>query len=904
MCLTRKAFLLASAILTVLSGAWAQCNCGYRDPETLALFTDSIITYFNETDAAEQVVFTPERSADRYGRDDPGYAGTGQQAWINSERLNDWEDDFSATWRSAVMYDNTYLENNTMVMRVQAAEQKHRIVFGSQFQTRRRDILYGTFRTMVRPPSVTSAGTEFDIELAYNESSLMSTSLFSKDNASDAVLSLGWSSHKNNLKPVIINQTNISPDQHNHVWHEYRMDWLPTVMSWTNDGSNSTLTAVVRTNATSHDLEIPSIPAPFSYKHWANGSPTGSRGPPKSHSPLAEIRYARLFFNSSISARTSQFEQQCSAAGVGQVCSTEDWTLRNSTHFDLSMTEKQLMPKKHYHLRPYSWIGFTVSIGIFTLLFAHALVRRLIQTRYKKKVFYAEYDQKPCGVAMEKKPVETESEAQAIWAEMSDQKEFDKAMATWDNPNLLPKDDESDFEDEPELNEDDMSSDPFRFHDDVTVALSLGGSLHGYQVPSVQLRPHSMHHEFSYSPSVSSTANLAARIRSGITTPIGVSSADFSHSPSGRTMTPVISSPSYLRQSITPPLSQFADSLDEPSVVSGEDGLGAPPALPELAIFHPSPVMTLEDGRQMAVKWTTPVVEWNIAKADEQTDAHGQLAQRQTDGKPNAKVAAAVTEEFSAKETLWEQIKYRVFVHKEEVGATASGASRVEYLDGLRGFACLLVSVHHWCMIFYYGFTTPGVPIHYMFEHWIRRILGPIIANGGLNVGIFFVLAARVIANRYLVRGNLQDMAQQIFTRVPRLATTITAALFINYFLIEAVSLGSSSPYASTDQCCANLLCSSGYFLLGRSPSFPYFQRLVILPRLQLGRRVHRRLLGPVVHAAAFYYTSHPPLCYWYSLDGAGDHSIFMDGVSMCPHRPRNQKPQEAVCLLPHLFYY
>lgn len=49
----------------------------------------------------------------------------------------------------------------------------------------------------------------------------------------------------------------------------------------------------------------------------------------------------------------------------------------------------------------------------------------------------------------------------------------------------------------------------------------------------------------------------------------------------------------------------------------------------------------------------------------------------------------------------------------------------------------------------------PGTGEHYRFEYWFYKVLGPIIANGELNVGIFFVLSARVICNRDLFRRNL-----------------------------------------------------------------------------------------------------------------------------------------------------
>lgn len=809
--ISAASLLVSAAAAASIARSQAQCACGYQDPSTLALFTDSVITYFNETGAAEQIVFVPEESADRYGRDSAGYAGVGQEAWINSQRTNEWEDDFSATWRSAVSYNNTFLANNSMNMMVAQADTKNRIVYGSQFQTRRRDILYGTFRFMVMPPTNWNAGTEFDIELAYNASSVVQTSFFSKDNTSDATLEMGFSSKKNALKPVVIEQANFSTGHPS--WHEYRMDWLPNSLSWSSDAGSDL--SVVRPR--DKNTQIPVLPAPFSFKHWSNGSPTGSKGPPVHHAPLARIAYARLFFNSSIAERSRQFGEHCAAAGGGEVCSTDDWTLRNSTQVVEAMTVNQRLPHRPYHARQYAWIGFTVSIGIFSVLFVHASARRIMKAYAKRQSFYDDYNSRQketqdavgatdtAGTAPPRsKSVRASDYTDSELADMADQKVFDEAMATWDNPEFLIDDaeDREDASSDVDAKDEVIVDDPFyQQHVSAGSQTSLAQSLKsGYRLPSVRFVAGTPDAGTGWTPSASTT-DLAARIRNGISTPTGTGTPTGSMTPTTfriNSQLPSSSSPALhtsesiassfaprLYQRPTSSLGDHESSIYDPSLVTGEDGLGAPPAMPDLVSLHPHPEMLLENGLSVPVHWSTPIAEWKPAAPNQQSDAQGRLAKAPGAVAADQKSGQPTTD---AKETFWERIKYKVFMHKGEGGATASGAARVEYLDGLRGFACLLVSLHHWLLIFYYGITTHGAVHHYGFEPWIYRILGPVICNGGLNVGIFFVLAARVIANRYLVRGNLQDLAQQIFTRVPRLATTITAALFICYFLIEAVS--------------------------------------------------------------------------------------------------------------------
>lgn len=88
---------------------------------------------------------------------------------------------------------------------------------------------------------------------------------------------------------------------------------------------------------------------------------------------------------------------------------------------------------------------------------------------------------------------------------------------------------------------------------------------------------------------------------------------------------------------------------------------------------------------------------------------------------------------------------------------------------------------------YFYAVTTPSAPAHYpTLELWLHKLLGPIISNGSLNVMVFMALASRLIANRWLARGTLQDLAESIHRRVPRLMFPVTAAILGSYFLNEA----------------------------------------------------------------------------------------------------------------------
>jgi hypothetical protein len=112
-----RAWLIATATtLTLLSSITttnAACECGYFDERTGQLWTDAIITYFNETGLTD-VVTDVQESPGIYGEGSPGLTGSGQQAWsVIGDHINKWEDSFGATYRSAVSFNNTFTQNTS-----------------------------------------------------------------------------------------------------------------------------------------------------------------------------------------------------------------------------------------------------------------------------------------------------------------------------------------------------------------------------------------------------------------------------------------------------------------------------------------------------------------------------------------------------------------------------------------------------------------------------------------------------------------------------------------------------------------------------------------------------------------------------------------------------------------------
>lgn len=169
--------LLLLLLAAAVGLARASCECGYLDPTTNELWTDASITYFNESGTGD-VAYEGAKSI--YGKDAPTKSSssptgeTGGQAWtVVGDLVHDWEMSFGATWRSAVKANNTFADGDRgLAMRVSVPDSKERIVDGAQLVTRRRDIEFGSLRTMVVPPNNTAqagGGAAFKFGTFYNE---------------------------------------------------------------------------------------------------------------------------------------------------------------------------------------------------------------------------------------------------------------------------------------------------------------------------------------------------------------------------------------------------------------------------------------------------------------------------------------------------------------------------------------------------------------------------------------------------------------------------------------------------------------------------------------------------------------------------------------------------------------
>ncbi|CAO1624204.1 unnamed protein product [Parajaminaea phylloscopi] len=689
------------------------------DPSTNLVWTDAVISYFNET--TSNVVLDPAKTPSPYGSKSSGDTGTGSEDWATYQSLNAYNEGWGINWRTGWRFNNTYSTTDAdhatqaLQLAVIAADLRNRITWGAGLVTRRRDILHGSFRTSVLPSPSSNEGTFLSMGVAYDEQDYLRTTLAASWNAT-----LNWEWAARGEQPVNVTQvlwTGIGWNaQHNYT--EHRMQWnSANQVGFTNNGDLSNGGSA----GTTLDGNLPTAGGPFSFLHYSDGDFNIGQAPPEGFQLNANVLYARLFFNSSLPTRSQEFEEQCAAAGGAQVCDTEDVTLRGSTAFTAAAMQAQHAPKPAYKPRSWSVALCAATAAVFAALLLHGLLVRLAGAFTDGR---GEYDR-----------ASTSRRPSPLFSERSGQKgaDADDGIPLEDPRSAYPA----------ALLSSDSRADSF--YDTVEGgddrdAYSSKGYPDGNQ----------KYHSFQ-SRTVGSSA-------------------------SGIPLLPAHATPSESTYTWQSPRQVMSPTLQNSPKAAGSGwDLASQSPMASKSPLHQSAAHGQSDFD--AVEWEPTSTRMGAASRLARPIG-GPQALRKKKAQVDAAVSAA---------SIWSRIKGSLFIGEGGGGKTASGAARVEYLDGLRGFACFLVSFHHFMLIFYYAQTTQGAYEHYpKFETWFRNILGPVFTNGGLNVGIFFCLAARVIANRYLVRGKLQDLAEAIFRRVPRLMLPITAAIILNYFLIEA----------------------------------------------------------------------------------------------------------------------
>ncbi|CZR57147.1 uncharacterized protein PAC_07036 [Phialocephala subalpina] len=324
------------------------CSCGFQDPVTAHVFTESIIVYFNETTGVLQ-----DFGAEVY--------------------TNNYEKSWNSIYRQGADARNVILNNTSGSLElVLSPPAPDHVVYGGGIRTLRSDIHYGSFRSLLRPSGPYKGGSSMSMILEYNNSQAIQLNVMNTDTPATA-----WTSTLIGEEfPDRTLGANFSVPGRNSTtpvsswdYTEYRIDWTEKDIRWY---IGNTLTRT----ASSRNLSLPSVPCPIFLKHWSTGNAYAEQGPP-SNGAVANVAYSRLFFNSSLMAAEGhkEYDSRCASAPK---CSTEDWTLRGSTPYipEALQRWKQAPPRTTIQ-----WIAIwmvVVCIICSTILLMHTLIPRIL----------------------------------------------------------------------------------------------------------------------------------------------------------------------------------------------------------------------------------------------------------------------------------------------------------------------------------------------------------------------------------------------------------------------------------------------------------------------------------------------------------------------------------------------
>ncbi|OZJ03601.1 hypothetical protein BZG36_03696 [Bifiguratus adelaidae] len=177
---------------------------------------------------------------------------------------------------------------------------------GGSVSTKRKDILYGSFRATMKTTMI--AGTVASFYFYYDDNAEFDVELLSYQKNPSTVY---WAIHpdiklanggSSNLTHAVT-PLNFDPTA---AFHEYRMDWVPGQVTFYVD---SIMQARFVTN-------IPSVPGAIIFNHWTDGDPNFGYGPPMSNAIL-QVANTTFFFNTSS-------DNQLACKGSSTPCNVSD----------------------------------------------------------------------------------------------------------------------------------------------------------------------------------------------------------------------------------------------------------------------------------------------------------------------------------------------------------------------------------------------------------------------------------------------------------------------------------------------------------------------------------------------------------------------------------------------------
>nr|OQO21013.1 hypothetical protein B0A51_12877 [Rachicladosporium sp. CCFEE 5018] len=279
----RKAVSVFNLVLTLITHAYAVCECGFSlqtSNSTATFFTHSIETDFLHISSVaysgiEGTPWQPQIWNQTAAQSRGAYGRSNLLENIVPNPLPD------GTWSGPGARGGD--PGLQLVVRKDLVDG---IVTGAELATNRTDILYGTFRVWMKVTGVNGTCSAFfwyrndtqeiDVEYLSKNASIVNTILQSGAAAAHGFDAAGTSTYQKYNAGLALSDE----------YHEYRYDWLPDRVNFYLDG----------VKISTYTENVPDAPGHLLLSHWSNGNVGWSMGPPAEDAVLT-VSYVKAYFN-------------------------------------------------------------------------------------------------------------------------------------------------------------------------------------------------------------------------------------------------------------------------------------------------------------------------------------------------------------------------------------------------------------------------------------------------------------------------------------------------------------------------------------------------------------------------------------------------------------------------------
>ncbi|CAF9928126.1 hypothetical protein IMSHALPRED_007393 [Imshaugia aleurites] len=697
-------FTFILAVKATANSITTNCSCGYYDATAATLWTESIIVYFNETDYTPIPDFIEESYSHKY-----------EKGWNTRFRTG-------ADISNVNFTNSTSPKNSTSLeLKVSPYTSDH-LVVGSSVRTSRRDIQYGSFISLLRSPgkSAGGGGSVLSFAVEYNSSQSISTNLQNTNVPSTAYVST--LANEESPDTNIIDYSSLTNGSFGNdilsPWDftEYRLEWTKDeVKFFIGD-------IVARSISRSQKEDLLSVPSSLYLRHWSNGLAIGSQGPPN-QSTVANVGYARFFFNSSLmtDGDHASFDSRCRTSAA---CSVADLALRGSSVCLEKSTEKwKQLPTDRPRKKAAIWLS-VASISMTALLLLNPILKR-VRERLN--------------------PVqEIEMTPQARKESMS------LTHSTPESPTELPVDVPT----------------PVRTESSIDSSIPSGS-----KSPTKTAETHTPFRPSSKIENVESSRTFRRRSTFHVDRPSGKdeSRGESDSEPTQKHSDGHIS----WKSDSEPKQKHFKKHVSWISVGWGENADQSRPTSSTNIGKIPEAKSRGESDGEPSPEHSNKHMSWNSLGRGENADQ----------SRPTSSIVLGEIPEEAALEIP--QAKSEPTLNITDASLNLPEAQkRIDHLAGLVVVSCLLVTAVNFILTFISGDHIPGGFAHYRGEALSRKTTAPFLESP-IWIGPFLLTSARFLVTDYLRTGHLQVVAEKATKRSFRLILPIIVMVMLEYFFID-----------------------------------------------------------------------------------------------------------------------